>query len=161
MKIRLTSLSTLLFPMLLLLGCSSSPTPSSPSASSPVSSTPSAVQVDLGADPLPSWNKAPAKQAIISFVKITTDKANPQFVQPEDRIATFDQDGTTWVEQPMYSQLLFMRDRLAVLAPQHPEWSRKASFQRPNRRGLRGIGESHGQRPSRHKRCNPSQHARG
>ena len=95
MKIRLKSLSTLLFPMLLLVGCSSSPTPSNPSASSPVASTPSAAQVDLGADPLPSWNKGPAKQAIISFVKTTTDKANPQFVQPEDRIATFDQDGTT------------------------------------------------------------------
>jgi phosphoserine phosphatase len=128
MKIRLTSLSTLLFPMLLLVGCSSSPTPSSPSASSPVPSTPSAAQVDLGADPLPSWKKGPAKQAIISFVKTTTDKANPQFVQPEDRIATFDQDGTTWVEQPMYSQLLFMRDRLVALAPQHPEWSKRPLF---------------------------------
>ena len=121
MKIRLKSLSALLFPMLLLVGCSSSPTSSNPSASSPVASTPSAAQVDLGADPLPSWNEGPAKEAIISFVKITTDKANPQFVQPEDRIATFDQDGTTWVEQPMYSQCLFMRDRLAALAPQHPD----------------------------------------
>lgn len=128
MQIRLMSLSTVLFPMLLLVGCSSSPTPSNPSASSPVASTPSAAQVDLGADPLPTWNKGPAKQAIISFVKTTTDKANPQFVQPEDRIATFDQDGTTWVEQPMYSQLLFMRDRLVALAPQHPEWSKRPLF---------------------------------
>jgi len=127
MKVRLISLWTLLFPMLLLLGCSSSPTPSN-STSGPIASTPSAAQVDLGADPLPSWNKGPAKQAIISFVKTTTDKANPQFVQPEDRIATFDQDGTTWVEQPMYSQLLFMRDRLVALAPQHPEWSKKPLF---------------------------------
>lgn len=99
-KIRLTSLWTSLFPTLLLLvGCSSSSAPSKPAAY-----TPSAVQVDLGADPLPSWNKAPAKQAFIIFVKITTDKY-PQFVQPDDRIATFVQDGTTWVEQPMYSQL--------------------------------------------------------
>jgi hypothetical protein len=90
MEIRLSPLATLLFPMLLLVGCSTNP-----SASSPAASTPSAAQVDLGADPLPSWNKGPAKQAIISFVKTTTDKANPQFVQPEDRIATFDQDGTT------------------------------------------------------------------
>ncbi len=79
-------------------------------------STPSAAQVDLGADPLPSWNKGPAKQAIITFVKTTTDNTNPQFVLPENRIATFDQDGTTWVEQPMYSQLLFMRDR-RLLSP--------------------------------------------
>src|SRR5271156_3475298 len=128
MKVRLTSLWTLLFPVLLLLGCSSSPTPSNPSSSGPVASTPSAVQVDLGADPMPSWNKGPAKQAIISFVKTTTDKANPQFVQPEDRIATLDQDGTTWVEQPMYSQLLFVRDRLVAIAPQHPEWSKRPLF---------------------------------
>ena len=116
MRIRL--IWTLIFPMLLLVGRSSSPTPSHPSDSnSPAASTPSAVEVDLGADPLSSWNNGAAKQAMLSFVKTTTDKANPQFVQPEDRIATFDQNGTTWVEQPMYSQLLFMRDRLVALSP--------------------------------------------
>jgi hypothetical protein len=123
MKLSLTWLSRYLFWMLLPVGCSSSP-----STSNPVGSTPSAAQVDLGADPLPSWNNGPAKQAIINFGKTTTDKANPQFVPPEDRIATFDQDGTTWVEQPMYSQFLFMRDRLVALAPQHPEWSKRPVF---------------------------------
>jgi len=53
-------------------------------------------------DPLPSWNDGPAKQAILAFVKEVTDKSDPKYVAPEDRIATFDQDGTTWVEHPMY-----------------------------------------------------------
>ncbi len=55
-------------------------------------------------------------------------RANPKFVAPEDRIATFDQDGTTWVEQPMYSQVLFAFDRVAEMAPQHPEWKTKMPF---------------------------------
>ena len=65
---------------------------------------------------------------ILDFVKTTTDKANPKFVAPEDRIATFDQDGTTWVEQPIYSQVLFAFDRVAEMAPQHPEWKTKMPF---------------------------------
>jgi hypothetical protein len=60
------------------------------------------AQTDL----LPSWNDGPAKQAIIEFVQATTDKASPKYVPPEDRIATFDQDGTLWVEHPMYTQVL-------------------------------------------------------
>ena len=52
-------------------------------------------------DPLPSWNDGPAKQAILAFVKEVTDKSDPKYVAPEDRIATFDQDGTLWVEHPM------------------------------------------------------------
>ena len=81
-----------------------------------------------GADPLPSWNDGPAKQAIVGFVKTTTDKKSPKFVAPEDRIATFDQDGTTWVEQPIYSQVLFAFDRVVELAPQHPEWKTTPPF---------------------------------
>jgi len=79
-------------------------------------------------DPLPSWNDGPAKQAIIDFVKATTDKNNTKFVPPQERIATFDQDGTTWVEQPIYSQVIFVFDRIAQLAPQHPEWKNKPPF---------------------------------
>ena len=56
------------------------------------------------ADPLASWNDGPAKQAIVDFVRATTDRASPNFVPPEERIATFDQDGTLWVEHPMYSR---------------------------------------------------------
>lgn len=74
------------------------------------------------ADPLPSWNDGPAKAVIIEFVHQATDVTGPHFVREEDRIATFDQDGTLWVEHPMYTQLAFALDRLADLAPQHPEW---------------------------------------
>jgi hypothetical protein len=61
---------------------------------------------------LPSWNDGPAKQAILDFVRDTTTPAHPKFVPPEERIATFDQDGTLWVEQPMYSQLMYCIDRI-------------------------------------------------
>ncbi len=66
-------------------------------------------------DQLPSWNEGPAKQAIVDFVKATTDKASTKFVPPEERIATFDQDGTLWVEHPMYTQVLFCLDRLPAV----------------------------------------------
>ncbi len=79
-------------------------------------------------DKLPSWNNGPAKQAITSFVKETTDKSNPKYVEPKDRIATFDQDGTLWVEHPLYAQAMFALDRLGKMAPQHPEWKEKEPF---------------------------------
>jgi hypothetical protein len=72
-------------------------------------------------DPLPSWNDGSAKKAIIEFVQATTDKSNPKFVAPEARIATFDQDGTTWVEQPMYTQVMYCLERVPVLAKEKPE----------------------------------------
>lgn len=80
-------------------------------------------------DPLPSWNDGPAKQAIISFVKSTTDPSNSKFVPIQERVATFDQDGTTWVEHPMYTQLVFAFERVVALAPQHPEWKTTQPFQ--------------------------------
>ena len=79
-------------------------------------------------DPLPSWNEGAAKSAILEFVRKTTDPASADFVHEKDRIATFDQDGTTWVEHPMYAQLAFALDRLAELAPQHPEWKTTEPF---------------------------------
>ena len=80
-------------------------------------------------DPLPSWNKGPAKQAILKFVKDTTDKNSAGYVAPEDRIATFDQDGTLWTEQPLYGQAMFAFDRVGKLAAQHPEWRQQQPFQ--------------------------------
>jgi phosphoserine phosphatase len=80
-------------------------------------------------DPLPSWNHGPAKQAILKFVKDTTDKASASYVAPEDRIATFDQDGTLWTEQPLYGQAMFAFDRVGKLAAQHPEWRQQQPFQ--------------------------------
>ena len=79
-------------------------------------------------DPLPSWNQGPAKQAIIDFVKVTTDKASPKFVPPGERIATFDQDGTLWVEHPLYTQVLFCLDRVPAVVKAKPELAQVEPF---------------------------------
>ena len=88
---------------------------------------------------MPSWNDSAAKQAIISFVQATTDKGSPKFVPLAERIATFDNDGTLWCEQPMYFQLLFALDRVKALAPQHPEWKDKEPFASLLRGDVRGA----------------------
>lgn len=80
------------------------------------------------ADPLPSWNDSPSKAAIVAFVDATTNPESKHFVPAEDRIATFDQDGTLWVEHPMYAQIAFALSRLAQLAPQHPAWKTTEPF---------------------------------
>jgi len=72
-------------------------------------------------DPLPSWNDGPTQKAIVAFVQSTTDKASPKFVPPEERIATFDQDGTLWVEQPMYTQVLYCLDQVPAVVAKKPE----------------------------------------
>jgi len=79
-------------------------------------------------DPLPSWNEGAAKKAIFAFVKDTTEKSSPKFVEPKDRIATFDQDGTLWTEHPLYGQAMFALDRLGKMAPQHPAWKDTEPF---------------------------------
>jgi hypothetical protein len=79
-------------------------------------------------DPLPSWNDTASKKAIFSFVERVTKQGSPDFVPLPERIATFDNDGTLWAEQPLYSQLLFALDRVKVLAPKHPEWKTKEPF---------------------------------
>src|SRR5262245_42496724 len=71
-------------------------------------------------DPLPSWNDGKAKQAILTFVGATTDPASPNFVPPVDRIATFDQDGTLWVEQPIYTQAMYILDRVHAVVAKKP-----------------------------------------
>jgi len=81
-----------------------------------------------GADPLPAWNAGAAKQSIFDFVAAVTREGSPQYVPPPERIATFDNDGTLWVEQPMYTQLAFALDRVKALAPRHPEWREKEPF---------------------------------
>lgn len=86
-----------------------------------------AVEAPL-ADPLPSWNDGPTRQAIIDFVEATTDPAGPDYLEPADRIATFDNDGTLWSEQPVYFQLLFALDRVRQLAPEHPEWQNEQPY---------------------------------
>ena len=79
-------------------------------------------------DPLSSWNDGPAKQAILDFVQATTDKTNPKFVPIEARIATFDQDGTLWVEKPMYAQVIYCLDRVPAVVRVKPELAKVEPF---------------------------------
>jgi phosphoglycolate phosphatase-like HAD superfamily hydrolase len=72
-------------------------------------------------DPLPSWNDGPAKQAIVEFVQATTTQGSPKFVPPAERVATFDQDGTLWVEHPMYSQVMYCLERVPAVVKAKPE----------------------------------------
>jgi len=80
-------------------------------------------------EPLPSWNDGASKSAIIDFVMRVTDVDSPEFVPVAERIATFDNDGTLWVEHPIYTQLTFAMERVKALAPQHPEWKTTQPFQ--------------------------------
>ncbi len=93
----------------------------------------------FAADPLPSWNDGKAKQSIISFVTKVTKPASPDFVPVPQRIATFDNDGTLWAEQPVYFQLLFAIDRVKALAPQHPEWQTQEPFASLLKGDLKGV----------------------
>ena len=79
-------------------------------------------------DPLPSWNAGKSKQSIMDFVARVTNAESADFVPAPERIATFDNDGTLWAEQPMYFQLFFALDRIKALAPQHPEWKTREPF---------------------------------
>jgi phosphoglycolate phosphatase-like HAD superfamily hydrolase len=79
-------------------------------------------------DPLPSWNDGANKQSIVSFVAAVTKEGSPDFVPAQQRVATFDNDGTLWCEQPMYVQLAFALERVKALSNQHPEWKEKQPF---------------------------------
>lgn len=94
------------------------------------------------ADPLPSWNEGIAKQAILAFVKDITDPSSKTYVPPNDRIATFDNDGTLWVEQPMYTQLAFALDRVRSLAAEHPEWKTKEPFRAALERDMKALHDA-------------------
>jgi hypothetical protein len=75
-----------------------------------------------------SWNEGLARQAILRFVRAVTTKGSPHYVEPADRIATFDQDGTLWVEHPLYAQAIFALDRMHELSAKHPEWKTALPF---------------------------------
>ena len=81
-----------------------------------------------GADPLPSWNDGPAKRKILDFVATVTLEGSPSYVPVPERIATFDNDGTLWCEQPVPVQVYFALDRVRELAPLHPEWATEEPF---------------------------------
>jgi hypothetical protein len=99
----------------------------------------------IATDPLPSWNNGVVKQSIIEFVTRVTKEGSRDFVPVHDRIATFDNDGTLWVEHPFYTQLAFVIDRIKVLAPAHPEWKHKEPFRSVLSGDLKAVAAS-GQR---------------
>jgi len=96
------------------------------------------------ADPLPSWNDGAPKRAILDFVSRTTSAGSREFVPVLERIATFDNDGTLWCEQPVYFQFMFAMDRVKALAPQNPKWKDKPPFSyvlAGDMAGVAGMGE--------------------
>ena len=95
--------------------------------------------VSAADDPLPSWNDAASKKAIVEFVEKVTTPSSPEFVPPEARIATFDNDGTLWSEQPVYAQVFFILDRIKALAPQHPEWKTEEPFASVLKGDMKGV----------------------
>jgi hypothetical protein len=102
-----------------------------------------AGRADAESDPLPSWNAGPAKHAIVRFVHATTDAASPNFVPVAERIATFDQDGTLWVEHPIYTQLVYCFDRLPALVKAKPELAKVEPFRTAltgNREAIAKLG---------------------
>ena len=80
------------------------------------------------ADPMPSWNDIASKRAIVQFVTDVTSVGSTSYVPPAERIATFDNDGTLWAEQPAYFQLMFVVERIKALAPRHPEWKTEEPY---------------------------------
>jgi len=96
------------------------------------------------ADPLPSWNEGTVKQSIVDFVSRVTREGGPDFVPAPERVATFDNDGTLWAEQPVYFQAAFIHDRIVAMSNQHPEWKTEQPYQavlEGDRKALAAIGE--------------------
>jgi phosphoglycolate phosphatase-like HAD superfamily hydrolase len=92
-----------------------------PVLSAPLSPVSAPAQTATPGATLPSWNDGPAKQAIVDFVRATTERSSPSYVPPEERIAVFDQDGTLWVEHPMYTQVVYCLERVPAVAAKKPE----------------------------------------
>jgi phosphoglycolate phosphatase-like HAD superfamily hydrolase len=102
------------------------------------------IRADDTPDPLPSWNDGSLKAAILDYVARVTTPGSPDFVPEPQRIATFDNDGTLWVEQPLYTQFVFVVDRVKAASNQHPEWKKKEPFKSAldgNTKKLLGYGE--------------------
>lgn len=98
----------------------------------------------FAADPLPSWKEGPSRKAIVAFVEKATREGGADFIPPAQRIATFDNDGTLWAEQPLYFQAFFIFDRIRALAPQHPEWKDTEPYRsvlNGDMKGLAATGE--------------------
>ena len=98
----------------------------------------------VAAEPLSSWNDGPTKQGIVTFVDAVTQKGGKDFVAESERIAVFDNDGTLWIEQPIYVQFAFMLDQLRAAAPKHPEWQSNPAFKAllaQDKKALAEIGQ--------------------
>ncbi|MBV7533100.1 HAD family phosphatase [Chitinophaga sp. sic0106] len=91
------------------------------------------------ADPLPSWNSGDIKEAIIKYVESVTDSADKSYIPVQDRIATFDNDGTLWAEQPVYFQFFYALDKVREMAGQHPEWKTIEPFKSALMNDMGGI----------------------
>jgi phosphoglycolate phosphatase-like HAD superfamily hydrolase len=104
------------------------------------------VGVAHAADSLPSWNDGRAKSRIVAFVRAVSDRSSRDYVPPAERVATFDNDGTLWSEQPLYFQLVFMVDQMKAAAPQHPEWKDNAVFKALSANDHKALAEM-GQKP--------------
>src|SRR5690242_3946960 len=103
-----------------------------------------ASNVEAAQDPLPSWNDGPAKQSIIDYVTRVTKEGGADYVAPKDRLATFDNDGTLWIEQPIYTQFAFAIDEMKAQANKHPEWKTKDPFKSVlagDMKAVAGMGE--------------------
>lgn len=98
-----------------------------------------AATTSTSADALPSWRNREAKQSLLKFASDVTKEGGDKFVAPEDRVAVFDNDGTLWTEQPVYSQVYFLFDRVKALAPQHPEWKNEQPFKAILERDLKTL----------------------
>src|SRR5579863_7098512 len=110
-------------------------------AALPVLSTSASAQT-AASDMLPSWNEGATKQAILNFVAAVTREGSADFVPPAERIAAFDNDGTLWVEHPMYTQLAFGLDRVKALAALHPEWKNTQPFKAALEGDMKTLAES-------------------
>ena len=104
------------------------------------------------ADPLPSWNDGPTKHAITDFVARVTTEGHTDFVPADKRIATFDNDGTLWSEQPVYNQAAFAFDRIKAMAAEHPEWKDTAAVQGCHRGRSAGACRGRRKGPARNHR---------
>jgi len=100
------------------------------------------VSLSAVADPLLSWNDGPTRQAITDFVTAVTTEAGADYVPPAERIAVFDNDGTLWIEQPMYVQLAFVLDRLKAMAPEHPQWQEEQPFKAALEGDMATLGDA-------------------
>ncbi len=113
-----------------------------PALSGSLRPMPARAQTAASGATLPSWNDGAAKQAITNFVAAVTREGSADYVPPAERIATFDNDGTLWVEHPVYTQLAFALDRVKALAPLHPEWKNTPPFKAALEGDLKALVES-------------------